>query len=63
MCGFGKTPVSAARPVIAAPDNREATRGADMEARLRRARAGAAASVLTGPSGIPATSSKLGMVQ
>lgn len=53
MC-FNKP--KAAGPVqIAAYDNQEATQQADIEARLRRRRAGAAADVLTGPSGIPAT--------
>lgn len=41
---------------IAAYDNQEALQEADIEARLRKRRAGAAANVLTGPSGIPATS-------
>ena len=40
---------------IGAQDNREASRQSDIEARLRRARAGAAANVLTGPTGIPYT--------
>ena len=40
---------------IAAFDNSEALAAGDIEARLRRRRAGAAANVLTGPSGIPAT--------
>jgi hypothetical protein len=41
--------------IIAAPDNREAIFQGDMEARLRRARAGAAANILTSPTGIPST--------
>lgn len=48
-----KTP---AATQIAATDNTEATQQADIEARLRRRRAGAAANVLTGATGIPATS-------
>ncbi len=45
------------RPIqMAATDNREAMRQADMEARLRRRRRGAAANVLTAPSGIPMVS-------
>lgn len=56
MCDlFRRQP--AVRPVqqaIAAPDNAEAVRRGNMEARLRRMRAGAAANILTGPSGIPA---------
>jgi len=53
MC-FG----SSARPAplrIASADNREAIQQADLEARLRKRRAGAAADVLTGPTGIPST--------
>lgn len=41
---------------IAAYDNTEATRTADAEAALRRRRAGAAATILTSPTGIPSTS-------
>ncbi len=37
---------------VAAPDNSEALQQADIEARLRRRRAGAAANVLTSPTGI-----------
>jgi len=60
MC-FAKTPkVSAAR--VAATDNTEATRQADVEARLRRRRAGAAANVLTSASGIPAATATMGGV-
>lgn len=42
---------------IAAYDNSEAIRQSDIEARLRRRRAGAAANVLTGAMGIPADAS------
>jgi hypothetical protein len=42
-------------PIIAAPDNRDATRQSDAEMRRRRARSGAAANILTSPVGIPAT--------
>ncbi|MGR3456073.1 hypothetical protein [Pseudooceanicola sp.] len=60
MCVFGNTPkISAAAPIVAATDNRAANQNADIEARLRRRRAGAAANVLTSAVGIPATS-KLG---
>ena len=38
---------------IAAYDNTEAVRQSDIEARLRKRRAGAAANVLTGAMGIP----------
>jgi hypothetical protein len=56
MCKM-KTPKipEAKLPMIAAPDNAEALAQADQEAMLRRRRRGAAANVLTGPSGIPAT--------
>jgi hypothetical protein len=48
--------VKAPKPVqVAAYDNREALQQADLEAGLRRRRRGAAANVLTGPTGIPAS--------
>jgi hypothetical protein len=40
---------------VAAYDNAEALAQADQEAMLRRRRRGAAANILTGPSGIPST--------
>ncbi|PZQ99925.1 MAG: hypothetical protein DI533_04655 [Cereibacter sphaeroides] len=43
------------QPQVAAYDNEEANKQADIEARLRRRRAGAAADVLTSSTGIPAT--------
>ena len=49
--------VTAAPPIIAAPDNAEAIQAADIEARLRRRRAGAAANILTSPTGIPSPQS------
>lgn len=49
-----KVPTPAAQQ-IAAFDNAEATREADLETRLRRRRAGAAAQILTSPTGIPST--------
>jgi hypothetical protein len=55
MCIASPSYAPAAR-AIAAPDNREALMQADLEARIRRRRAGAAANVLTGPMGIPVTS-------
>jgi hypothetical protein len=61
MCIFNKPKISApaaieTKPVqVASYDNEEAQGQADIEARLRRRRAGAAANVLTSPSGIPAT--------
>jgi len=59
---FSKPKVSAAPQIIAANPNREATQGSDMEARLRRARASRASSILTSPVGIPAgrTTQQLG---
>ena len=55
MCGFGKKPeISAAPQIIAAPSSESAARQGDLEARMRRARAGAATSILTSPVGIPA---------
>ncbi|MBR9765472.1 MAG: hypothetical protein GYB53_18610 [Rhodobacteraceae bacterium] len=47
--------VSAAKPIVASADNREANQSADIEARLRRRRSGAAANVLTSAVGIPST--------
>lgn len=53
MC---KMKVRAPAPVkVAAYDNTEALAQADMEAALRRRRRGAAANILTGPNGIPAS--------
>ena len=40
---------------VAAYDNQEATQQSDIEARLRKRRAGAAADVLTSARGIPST--------
>lgn len=59
MCFMSaKTP----RPAqIASYDNTEANQQADLEARLRKRRAGAAANILTSATGIPATP-KLGGV-
>lgn len=54
MC-LMKTPKVPKPAPIAAFDNTEATQAADLEARLRRRRAGAAADVLTSAKGIPAT--------
>lgn len=55
MC-FGGNVKTPAATHVAATDNREAVQQADLEARLRRRRAGAAANVLTGQTGIPVTS-------
>jgi hypothetical protein len=46
---------------VAAYDNQEATQQADIEARLRRRRAGAAADVLTSQRGIPSTATMGGV--
>jgi hypothetical protein len=55
MC-FSKPKMPSFAPVsVASTDSREAIQQADLEARLRRRRSGAAANVLTGPSGIPST--------
>ena len=54
MC-VGRRPTMPAPALIAAPDNREAVAQGEMEARLRRMRAGAAANILTSPVGIPST--------
>jgi hypothetical protein len=43
------------QPAVAMIDNRAALQQADLEARLRQRRAGAAANILTGPTGIPYT--------
>lgn len=40
---------------VASTYNQEAQTQADLEARLRKARAGAAANILTSPTGIPST--------
>lgn len=42
-------------PVIAMPRNADANREGDIQARLRRARSGALANILTSPTGIPST--------
>lgn len=58
MCFFGGGPKVTQSPAaqrVASYDNAEANERADIEARLRRRRRGAAANVLTSPKGIPAT--------
>ncbi len=59
MCISQTKMPSIAAPKIAATDNREANQQGDIEARLRKRRAGAAANVLTSAIGIPSTG-KLG---
>ena len=55
MCFFKAPSIPTAAPqIIAAPNNGQATQQADLEAAMRKQRAGAAANVLTGPTGIPA---------
>lgn len=63
MCFF-KTPKvqTPAAQQIAAYDNTEAVRAADIEARLRRRRAGAAANILTSPTGISGSTPTMGGV-
>jgi hypothetical protein len=46
---------------VAMIDNDEATAAATLEAKLRRRRAGAAADILTSPTGIPSTASMGGV--
>ncbi len=55
MCGLKAPKIVAPRTPVASTDNAEALATARAESRLRRRRAGAAADVLTGPMGIPAT--------
>lgn len=56
MCKMKAPKIPEAKlPMIAAPDNQEALAQADQEAMLRRRRRGAAANILTGPTGIPAS--------
>lgn len=54
MCVFNR-PKMPAPPQVAATDNAEALQQADIEARMRRRRAGVAADVLTSPVGVPST--------
>ena len=62
MCPAPKIPKPA--PIqISAIDNRQAMMQGDLEARLRRRRAGAAADILTGATGIPATATLGGVPQ
>lgn len=61
MCLGGGSAKIAAPLKIAASDNSEALRQGEIEARLRRRRAGAAANILTSAKGIPGTP-KLGGV-
>lgn len=61
MCITSRKP-SPAPQIIAAGNSAEASQNADIEARLRRLRAGAAANVLTSARGIPSgATSQLGV--
>jgi hypothetical protein len=51
MCMMGGGPKPTAAPLIAAPGSDAVRRRSDMEMRMRRARSGAAADILTGPLG------------
>ncbi|WP_101339737.1 hypothetical protein [Cereibacter azotoformans] len=62
MCVF-KSPKIPDPPKPASTDYAEAVQQSDIEARLRKRRAGAAADVLTGPTGIPATQTLGGTAQ
>ena len=53
MC-FGSTPKPTVAPIVPATDNAEASREATYARRMQQMRAGAAANILTSPSGIPA---------
>ncbi|SFY18539.1 hypothetical protein SAMN04244548_02996 [Paracoccus pantotrophus] len=61
MCVFSK-PKMPAPQKIAAYDSTESLAAADMEARLRRRRSGAAAHILTSPTGLGGTTSTMGGV-
>lgn len=62
MCIFGSPKLPSAAPqLIPSVNNNQARQQAEIEAALRRRRAGAAADVLTSPTGIPSTA-KLGGV-
>lgn len=61
MCMF--KPPKPQRQQIAATDNSDALRAADIEAKLRRRRSGAAANILTSPTGMPVTPTMGGVAQ
>lgn len=65
MCifGGGRGPVAAAPQLIPSTSNTEAQAAARIEDALRRRRAGAAADVLTSPTGIPSTAKLGGVAQ
>lgn len=55
MCSGSSSPKATPLLQVAAYDNQQAIVQGDLEARLRRRRAGAAADVLTSARGIPST--------
>lgn len=59
MCFMPKMPTPAAVQV-ASTYNPEANQASTLEASLRKARAGAAANILTGPVGIPYSAKTMG---
>lgn len=63
MCVMKTPKMPEMKRTVAATDTREAIVQSDLETRLRKRRAGAAADVLTGPAGIPATAQMGGVAQ
>ncbi len=61
MCLFQKKDAAPAPAIIPAGTNLASQRQGDIEARLRKFRAGAAANILTSPRGIPATNTMGGV--
>lgn len=59
MCLFNAKAPDIKQPSVPDPGGREAVEQGRLESRLRRRRAGAAADILTSPTGIPAAA-KLG---
>ena len=62
MCMKTATPARPRTP-LAAFDNGQAAAEANIEARLRKRRAGAAADILTSPVGLPSTTTMGGTAQ
>lgn len=62
MCMF-KKPKIPSQPTVATDDNAQAIAAADAEAKLRRRQRGAAANVLTSPTGISSTAKMGGVAQ
>ena len=62
MCFYQRPAAATPTPaIIPAGENLASQRQGDIEARLRRLRAGAAANILTSPRGIPATNTMGGV--